>query len=264
MSRSILQDDHASEVLKFCRDIRGYISPERVRVILDVGARDARESIKLKEIFPNAKVYAFECNPQAIQLCRENIGGQSDIVLIEKAVSDVNGLIEFYSIDPQKTITVHADGNIGASSIFQANPEYPYEQYVQKKIVVESTTLKKWALNSRTEGIDIVWIDLQGAELRAFHGMEDLIEKVKIIYTEVEFKQMYLDQPLFADIDRFLRSKGFRLLNITPCDWFGNAVYVQKEFIDNGFRRGYLDLIDKLRHLSIIGRKIYRSFNAMF
>jgi FkbM family methyltransferase len=264
MSELMLQDDHTAEVLKFFHDIRGYILPEHVRTILDIGSRDARESITLKGLFPNAIIYAFECNPQAIQLCKKNISDRRDIVLIEKAVSDVNGPIEFYAIDPHKTMTVHADGNIGASSLFLANPEYPYEQYSQKRIIVESTTLKEWAQNTSINDIDILWIDLQGAELRAFHGMKELLEKVRIIYTEVEFKQMYLGQPLFAQIDRFLRDKGFRILKITSNDWFGNALYVHKGFIENRFRRGHLLLMDKLRHLTILRRKVIRSFIVAF
>jgi FkbM family methyltransferase len=57
--------------------------------------------------------------------------------------------------------------------------------------MLESITLARWAKHAGVRDIDIMWIDLQGAEHRAFKGMENLISRVKAIYTEVEFKEMY-------------------------------------------------------------------------
>jgi FkbM family methyltransferase len=225
------QDSHFYEVQLFMNDLREHINPESVKVILDVGSRNAMESITLKDYCPNAIVYAFECNPLAIELCRQNIGNRADIILVDKAISDVNGPIDFYAIDPEKTVTSHADGNIGASSLFVANPEYPHEKYHQNKITVESITLARWAENTGVRDIDIMWIDLQGAELMAFKGMGNLISHVKVIYTEIEFKEMYLGQPLFDEIDRYLNEKGFILLKLYPYGWFGNALYVRKDIV---------------------------------
>ncbi len=224
-----LQDDHADEVRRFVGDLVGYIDQMSVKIVIDVGSRDARESISLKSYFQYAVVYAFECNPDAIELCKQNIGDRADITLVPKAVSDVNGIVDFFPINPEKTVTSHADGNIGASSLFVANPDYPYEKFYQNKITVESITLKRWAEEAGVRHIDIMWIDLQGAEMKAFCGMGDLISRTKIIHTEVEFREVYLGQPLFKDIDRYLAAKGFCLLKLDSSDWFGNAVYIRKD-----------------------------------
>jgi len=233
------QDCHINEVRIFMHDLLGYINPVSVKTILDVGSRDAMESITLKEFYPTARVYAFECNPPAIELCRKNIGKRAGIILIPNAVSDVNGTLEFFAIDPDKTITPHKDGNIGASSLFVANPEYPHEKYHQNKITVQSITLARWAEQASVSDIDILWIDLQGAELKAFRGMENLISKVKVIYTEVEFKELYLNQPLFGEVDAYLSEKGFILIRLYPCGWFGNALYVRKDLVV-GLKRVWL------------------------
>ena len=226
-----LQDDHTEEVYRFVQNIRDYIDPFQVKVIFDIGSRDACESITLKKFFSNAVIYAFECNPSAIELCRKNIANRKDIILVDKAVADVSGPIDFFAIDPNKTKTSHADGNIGASSLFLANPKYPYEKYCQNKIKVESVALKEWVQELGVNDIDIIWIDLQGAELKAFKGMGDFLSRVKIIYTEVEFKQIYIGQPLFWQVNKYLASKGFILLKIEGGGWFGNALYINKSFV---------------------------------
>jgi hypothetical protein len=42
------QDSHTVEVQCFVRDLRGYINPKSVKVILDIGSSNARESITIK------------------------------------------------------------------------------------------------------------------------------------------------------------------------------------------------------------------------
>jgi hypothetical protein len=62
--------------------------------------------------------------------------------------------------------------------------------------------------------VDILKLDLQGYELEALRGATNLLPRIKTITTEVEFVPLYDGQPLFGDIDCFLRQSGFRLLNL--------------------------------------------------
>jgi FkbM family methyltransferase len=61
------------------------------------------------------------------------------------------------------------------------------------------------------KGTDFLKVDVQGAELLVFEGAAQLLDDVLVVETEVEFVPLYEGQPLFADIDAFLRSKGFLL-----------------------------------------------------
>ena len=63
---------------------------------------------------------------------------------------------------------------------------------------------------------DMLKIDIQGGELMAMTHAEALLESLLVIQTEVEFLPMYVDQPLFSDIDQFLRSRGFVLHRFFP------------------------------------------------
>ena len=72
-------------------------------IIFDIGSRDCAQSIEFYNEFPNSKIYAFECNPNTIHICKNNIINYSDrITLIEGAVCDYDGLINFFPIDQQK------------------------------------------------------------------------------------------------------------------------------------------------------------------
>lgn len=59
------------------------------------------------------------------------------------------------------------------------------------------------------DDIDLVKIDVQGAELDVFSGMGSKLENALVIWTEVEFIPLYEGQPLFSEVEMFLREKGF-------------------------------------------------------
>jgi methylase of polypeptide subunit release factors len=42
-------------------------------IIFDIGSRDCQQSIEFYNAFPNSIIYAFECNPNTINICRKNI-----------------------------------------------------------------------------------------------------------------------------------------------------------------------------------------------
>lgn len=57
---------------------------------------------------------------------------------------------------------------------------------------------------------DYIKIDVQGAEMDVFNGAERLLRAGTLIETEVAFAQLYKGQPLFGDIDVYLRGQGFQ------------------------------------------------------
>ncbi len=58
--------------------------------------------------------------------------------------------------------------------------------------------------------IDMLKIDVQGSELSVMQGAPRLLPTALVVETEVEFVQLYAQQPLFADIDIYLRQRGFQ------------------------------------------------------
>ena len=66
----------------------------------------------------------------------------------------------------------------------------------------------------QAKGTDYLKLDVQGAELMVLGGALAMLRDVLVVHTEVEFLPMYKNQPLFADIDAFLRGQGFVLHRI--------------------------------------------------
>lgn len=79
------------------------------------------------------------------------------------------------------------------------------------QMCVNVQRLADWASENNVEVIDHLKIDTQGSELDILVGAGELLSGVRSVQVEVEFNPMYLSQPIFSDVDTFLRSKGFVL-----------------------------------------------------
>lgn len=76
--------------------------------------------------------------------------------------------------------------------------------------VVKSWPVKTVRLDDLAEvsHVDYLKCDVQGAELDVFRGAERLLGDALVVEAEVEFVPLYKGQPLFAEVDVFLRGRG--------------------------------------------------------
>jgi FkbM family methyltransferase len=82
-------------------------------------------------------------------------------------------------------------------------------------IEVETTTLDAFCAQRAVETVDFLKIDVQGADLEVLQGAEKLLkESVLAIQVEVEPSPLYINQPLFSDVDAYLREQDYTLFDI--------------------------------------------------
>ncbi len=190
-------------------------------IILEMGSRDGLQSIEFHNIFPKAKIYAFECNPPSIERCLKNTKNYDAIEIVPKAVSHKNEIVKFYPVI----------GNVGASSLFKVSDKYP--QSPQKEIEVEAIRIDTWSKEKNINKIDLCWLDLQGAEYKALEGMGDLLLSVQALFLEVMHQEMYNGQKLFKDILKYLTEKKISLIKFHPVveGWWGNAIFINNKLL---------------------------------
>jgi len=93
-----------------------------------------------------------------------------------------------------------------------------YERYPACAIMRPVTTVHCPSINldafMSARGIDrihAIKLDTQGFELNILRGAEDALRQCLFAVIEVEFNALYEGQPLFCDVDRFMRDRGFVL-----------------------------------------------------
>ena len=86
---------------------------------------------------------------------------------------------------------------------------------VQRETPVETMSLDACLAANDVARADFIELDVQGGELEVLMGAERTLDGTLGIQAEVEFAPMYVGQPLFADIDAFLRARGFQLFDLS-------------------------------------------------
>lgn len=104
------------------------------------------------------------------------------------------------------------------SSLLPANSSFlnRFESLAEMCTPVAERTVTTTRLDD-VEGIedcDYLKIDVQGGELDALKGASGILSQTVAIHCEVEFSEVYSNQPLFGDVDSFLRASGFELIDI--------------------------------------------------
>jgi FkbM family methyltransferase len=67
-----------------------------------------------------------------------------------------------------------------------------------------------------TADVDLLKVDVQGGEMMVFEGAPQRLTSALVVDVEVEFIPFYKNQPLFGEIDFFLRGRGFMLHRLLP------------------------------------------------
>lgn len=117
----------------------------------------------------------------------------------------------------QGTAELHTAADPGSSSLLlpdrDASHDRPEVARIQSvgSTQVEVTTFDAWAAEEDIGVVDVMKLDVQGMELDVLAGAASRLESVRMLDVEVEFNEMYEGQPLFGDIDQFLRDRGFVL-----------------------------------------------------
>ncbi|MFC1853774.1 FkbM family methyltransferase [candidate division CSSED10-310 bacterium] len=188
---------------------------DSIQTILDVGSRDGLDAIFLCEHFPNARIISFECHPDNIKVCAENIANSNSsdrITLVPYAVGNECKKIEFYPYP----------GNVGASSMFIHS-----DKSNRNPILVDMKTIESVLKELSVESVDIVCMDIQGFELYALKGMKNYLERILYIQTEIyssNDRTSYIGCPSRNDLLNFLSFYNFMILAEHPFGVESNVV----------------------------------------
>lgn len=118
-----------------------------------------------------------------------------------------------YCVGDGSKRTFHTCNQPMTSSIYEPNTPLlsRFQVLAELTTVVKTEEVQTHRLDDIPEvaGTHLLKMDVQGAELDILRGCEKTLASVVAVHTEVEFLEMYKGQPMFADVDQFLRARGF-------------------------------------------------------
>ncbi len=204
-----------SEVAKFVSSI----SP----TIVEAGAFDGTDTVAFSNRWPAGHIYAFEPLPTLANKVRNATLNCNNVTLVESALSSTDDeTLILHSFDPDTT-------EHGSSSILPPGDHLEVAPQIlfNKEVTVPATTIDKWHESVGSPTIDLLWLDLQGAELIVLQRGEALVAATKCCHIEVSKKPLYQGGATYKEIRDFFADRGFKLISSRIPVRSGNAIFVR-------------------------------------
>lgn len=151
-------------------------------IFLDLGANIGYFSLlAAKLVGEKGKVFSFEPEPRNFYYLQKNIeiNNYKNIYPFQKAVSNINDMIELFICD--------YDSGHHTINQYEGIEVYSHGRPTQKKsIKIEAVKLDDF-LKDKTDRVDIVKMDIEGAEALAIEGMKNILKNNKNIKILMEF-----------------------------------------------------------------------------
>jgi FkbM family methyltransferase len=185
-----------SEAQKFI-----WISSLGINTVIDIGAHIGEFATKIHTIVPDASIFSFEPLQEAFRQLLANMASVPKFRAFRYALGDSN------------TTKVMHRNEFGPSSSLLPMTDihkkaFPFTVHETRE-TVEVRRLDDVAGDLCLQDNILIKIDVQGYEDKVILGGERLISRAKLIVIEVSFQTLYERQPLFDEIYRALRNKGF-------------------------------------------------------
>jgi len=171
---------------------------EKAEVVIDIGANTGVYALIAKAANKNSKVYAFEPVKRVFEKLQANIElNKYDIIAIEKATSNSNGVAVIYDNDNEHTYSVAVNKNMAEKGA-KVN-----------EIKIETITLDTFVEEYKLEKIDLIKIDVETHEPEVLEGFKKYIEKFKpTILIEI------LEDEVGSRVQNLIKDLGYIYFNI--------------------------------------------------
>lgn len=222
--------------------------------VIHVGAHEAEEREIYLALNLSPRVW-IEAQPNLVAKLQNRLHPPEDQVLQGAAWSE-----------PGISFDFNVSSNSQSSSILHFGTHLKNYPDIVKVQTIKVTSLVLEDVLAGLENVTLLNLDIQGAELQALRGAGKELEKVKAIFTEVNFEEVYKDCALIGELDEYLKEFGFkRVLTFRTQAGWGDALYLSENSIPRMSPR-LLMAKNQLRLQYLLGwgsstlRKQYRIF----
>ncbi len=172
-------------------------------VVFDVGANIGQSIVRFKKVLPKSKIYSFEPSERPFAQLSVEASRYSDVKAFQLALGSSNGELTLYENSSSDMNSFLEMGCNGSGSVVGQS-------------VVSVLTIDAFCSEHQINYIDILKIDAQGFDFEVIKGAKQMIldGKIRQIYFEIIFSDMYKNVPRFSEIYDFLLDHGFVLVSL--------------------------------------------------
>lgn len=179
-------------------------------IMIDVGAAFGSVASYFSNLYPELKIYCVEPNPAMLPRLEVTLEGRPNIVVRNVALSGSKG--ELY---------LHVTANELSSSLNELDKEQisklgdAHQSWLEE---VEKVKVNVSTLDSEFSDVPhvlLLKLDTQGTELEILKGGSELLKRTRFVLTEMNNHHLYKEACQYYEVDEFLRSHSFRLVDLT-------------------------------------------------
>ena len=178
------------------------------RRVIDAGANRGAFTDAFLRLHRPERLVLVEAIPELALKLREKYSDDARISVLAAALSDRNGETRF-----------EINRSEASSSLLPIDPRnskwFGRDLTVASSISVPTMTLPELMTRENLENVDLLKLDLQGAERLVLTGGADALDRVRVIYAEVFFAPLYAGAWLFWEMNEFLSGRGFKLCGLS-------------------------------------------------
>ena len=188
--------------VRACLEVEGHSSPS---LIFDVGANVGDWAAAARSAWPTSEIVCFEPSEVAGNALKKRFVSDERIRVVATAVGATEGWAELYGDLPGSPL----------SSLRQRRLEH-FDVHLEPQESVQVRTLDSHlSICGGFGSVDVIKIDVEGAEMDVLRGAERCLESVKAV--QFEWGEASTGSPLhWVDYWYFWKDRGFKLYRIYP------------------------------------------------
>jgi FkbM family methyltransferase len=189
----------------------------KAKNIIHGGAHRAEEKESYNEIGIE-KVIWIEANPHLANILKKDPRLSNDII-VDVGLSDVEETVDFKIASNSYSSSI-----LDMKEHLKVFPSIVQNQTIKIKTKTLNNIIKD--LNVDMDEYNILALDIQGYELHALKGANEILPYLDCIYSEVNYMELYENGAMIKDVDKFLKNFGFRRVYTSHPTCYANALYV--------------------------------------
>lgn len=194
-----------------------------MHTVLDIGANRGQFALAARHCFPEARIISFEPLAGPAAIYRSVFDKDKRARLVEAAVGPDTGEAQ-----------IHVSGRDDSSSLLPITERQ--SALFPGTAEAGTTSIRMVRLADEVPAPEIaapalLKLDVQGFELEALAGCEDLLNRFLQVYVECSFVELYTGQAFADEVIAWLRERGFRLAGVYNMTYDGQGRAVQADFL---------------------------------
>lgn len=200
----IIPYDASSKILE--SNASRWLQAMEINTVIDAGASNGGFARRIRKILPRARIISFEALQDSYDELNQRMKQDENFESHGVALSNSNGKAVF-----QMASSVGSSSLLSMAELHKS--AYPASSGITE-IEVECKKLDDVLDAAQMKKNILFKLDVQGAEKMVMEGAENTLRNTELIFSEVNFQELYHGCVLFTDLVDYLQQRSFRVIGI--------------------------------------------------